>query len=132
MKNLALIISKDNTELPTRLLLGDSPEGNNGKASELKSKMELLKNNLLDYCKNDTTAAVIIKESLSTNTTIITNESGIKVGWELDNFYHVAAISAINKLSSFQRNARIAEIEVLASLEPCTIADVQKPLIKNK
>ncbi len=132
LKNLTLIIGKDNTEIPTRVLLGESPDGDKGKASELKSKMELLKTKLLDYCKNDTTAAVIIQKTLGTESPVNTDGNGKKVSWELDNFYHQTTIAAINKLSYFQRNARIAELEALESLKSYVVADAQKVIIKNK
>ena len=94
--------------------------------------MELLKTKLLDYCKNDTTAAVIIQKTLGTESPVNTDGNGKKVSWELDNFYHQTTIAAINKLSYFQRNARIAELEALESLKSYVVADAQKVIIKNK
>jgi len=114
-KNPAIIMSKDKYDIPTNMFCGTEPDGNMGRASEIKKKLLDLKEKLLDLCPTDENASKIISKSLETNEPFI-NERGQKVSWEMYNFYHMVTIAVINKLSYFQRNVRIAESEALTSL----------------
>jgi hypothetical protein len=113
-KSPELIVNKDNIEGPTNMLCGMSSENSGGKATELKLKIELLKKSFLTFCDDNENAKIIIGKALDTSTPKLPEEPHIT--WELYHFYHTPLIAAINKLSFFQRNIRIAEQEVLMHL----------------
>jgi len=132
VKNTTLIIAKDNYDFPTKLMVGNSQNGSIGKATELKDKISNLKTKLLEYCKSDTTATTIIHKALNTDPPELAETSGNKVSWEMNNFYHLIVISCINKLSSFQRNVRIAEFETIESLHSGYLSAMQEKQITKK
>ena len=132
IKNPLLINSKDNYDIPMSILLGNTEDGKSGKASQIKIKIESLKDSLMSYCSGDENAVTIIKKSLSTESPIHYTDKGLPfVNWEISNFYRVIAISALNKLCFFQRNVRIAELETLESLNSGYLANNQKSIIKT-
>jgi len=115
-KNPVLIMSKDNYDNPTIILCGTEPDGSNGKASALKTKIQKCKEILLNLCSANENARAIISKALATDAASI-REDGTVFSWEMENFYHLTMISVINKLSYFQRNIRIAESATLESLK---------------
>ncbi len=126
VKNTALIIAKDNYDIPTILLCGNTDNGKSGKASLIKTKIENLKNSLSNYCRSDINAENIITKALETESPVFIKEEGRSFSWELYNFYHLTTISTINKLCFFQRNVRIAELETLESIKSSYLANIQK------
>jgi uncharacterized membrane protein (DUF106 family) len=114
-KNPALITDKVNYDVPTNLLIGNSQDGSNGQAAIIKKKMEALKETLIGFCPENENAKSIILKALETDSVLDKNE-GKYYSWELSHFYHLIAISVINKLSCFQRNARIAELQTIECL----------------
>jgi hypothetical protein len=125
-----LIIAKDNYDVPTYLLCGTSQYGNNGKASIIKMKMETLKNSLVNYCTENENSESIILKSLETDS-VFDKDEGKYIPWEMHHFYHLITISVINKLSCFQRNVRIAELETLECLESKQLTSIPELISKN-
>jgi uncharacterized membrane protein (DUF106 family) len=129
-KNPALILNKSDNQISTLLLCGNNPDGSDGKAFELKTKLATLKTELVKFCNGDKNCAGLISQVLKTDDEIL-NENGKTVNWEMNNFYHTVMISVINKLSYYQRNVRIAELETLKSLESGCMAKNQNSTSKN-
>ena len=115
-RNIASIIGKDKYMTPSNILCGTLPDGSNGKASELKKKLLQCNEILLNLCKADENAQLIISRALETKTSEEINVDGKPLSWEMDNFYHLLTIAAIDKLSYIERNIRIAETEAVESL----------------
>lgn len=129
-KNPLLITAKDNYDIPTYILCGTSPYGNNGKASLIKMKMETLKNSLINYCTENENSRSIILKSLGTDS-VFDKDEGKYFSWEMTHFYHLITISVINKLGCLQRNVRIAELETLECLESKQLTGVPELISKN-
>ena len=88
---------------------------NNGKAFELKSKIEKYKNDLFSLVNLNETEKIIIQRMLETPKQIFENND-LNFSWEQENFYGTPLISVENILSSLQRNVRISENEILESI----------------
>jgi hypothetical protein len=114
-KNPALIIAKDNYDIPTGMLCDAAIEYKDN-ASVIKAKIESCRSVFQKYCKSDINATKIIQEILETKSPVSSDYDGEPESWELNNYYHLVLIAVINKLSSQQRNVRFAELETLESL----------------
>jgi hypothetical protein len=110
-KNISGIMYKDNSEFSIFYMLGDH---NDGKAYELKAKIEKYKNALLAVNGISETAKTIINKSFDIPKEISDPEGNLS-SWEYNNFRYSTLISTVNMLSSIQRNIRISEGEVLES-----------------
>jgi len=111
-KDVSTILFKDNYDFPTYYMIN---KGNNGKAFELKSKIEKYKNDLINL--NETGKNIIFKLlELNGTPNNIVYKDGTSSGWEYDNFYRNPLISVENTLSSLQRNVRISENEALENI----------------
>jgi len=115
VKNPVLIIRKDNFDVPTGMLC-DAAIDYKYNASVIKAKIESYRKIILNYCKGDINAIKIIQEILETKSPVPNDIDGTPESWEINNFYHLTLIAVINKLSYFQRNIRIAELETLESI----------------
>ena len=76
-------------------------------------------------------ATALITKILDTANPSLNKEDETSQSWEIKTFYHQASISAINKLSYFQMNVRLAELETLESIESGYLENVQKSISKN-
>lgn len=110
-KDFSTIIAKNNYDKPTFYMLD---ENNNGKAYQLRSKIEKFKNELFSINGISETEKTIVLKLFDMPKEIV-NENGIKTGWEMTNFYLSPLIFVENSLSSLQRNIRVSEGEVLES-----------------
>ncbi len=122
--NPAFVNAKDNYDIPTYIFCGTAPDGNNGRASEIKKKIQNYKEILMSLCTTDENANVIISKVLDIKVSEKIVDDGKPLSWEMDNFYHLVTIGVINKLSFIERNVRVAESEALESL----ISTKNKPL----
>ncbi len=113
-QNPKLIMNKSDFNKPTNFLCGNDENRNTGKARELKQKIEFLKKSFLTYCDSNKIATTLVDKALETTIPLSTDEPNLT--WELYHFYHLPVIAVVNKLSSFRRNVRFAEQEVLQSL----------------
>jgi len=129
-KNTSLIMNKTDNQISILFLCGDSPDGSNGKAFEMKLKLLNLKTELLKLCSSDKNSAALITQVLDTEAGTL-KEDGQPVSWEMNNFFALNSISAINKLSIFQRNVRIAELETLEGIESGCFTDIHNSISKN-
>ena len=111
-KDVSTIMFKDNYDFPTYYMI---EKDNNGKAFELKSKIEKYKNDLISLVNLNETEKNIIHKMLKTPKETFDND-GIHFSWEQENFFRTPLISVENTLSSLQRNVRISENEILESI----------------
>lgn len=109
--DIKLVNMKDNFEIPTIYLVGLE---NNGRAYELKSKIQSYKSNLLAISNLEESSKVLIYKALDTPQEKFEKE-GVR-DWEVKNFERVPMIAALNNLSSIQRKISISETEVLNML----------------
>jgi len=131
IKNPTCITNKDGADVSMNILLGNTEDGKNGKASQIKMKIETLKNSLLNYCNSDESAKIIITKALETKDSVNIKGQGT-YSWEIYNFYRLPVISTVNRLCFYQRNIRIAELETLESLNSCYIATNRNLINKTK
>lgn len=123
-QNPETVLAKDNSGIPAKMFCGITAESSNGKAAEIKMKLQNYKKTLLNLCVTDNNAVEIISKVLETGNTGQLAENENNGSWEFANFHNMVTISVLNKLSHFQRNVRIAESEALESL----ISARNKPL----
>ncbi len=108
---MADIKSKDNYDIPTNILIGNSEDGASGASRKLKNK-------LIDY-KTQLTNCILPEDKKSVVLNIDTdapkrNENN--ENWELYNFYHrplVASITILSKLKNDVKNAESIVINYL-------------------
>lgn len=103
------IESKDNYDIPTNILIGESEDGSGGSSRELKNKLtayrEQLSNCILPKDKKN------IKLDIDTQDPANTNEN-----WEMYNFFHrplVATVTILSKLKNDVKNAESVVVEYL-------------------
>jgi len=108
---MADIKSKDNYDIPTNILIGDSEDGTKGASHKLKNKLidyrKQLSNCILPVDKKN------IKLDIDTDDPI-RNENN--ENWELYNFYHrplVASITILSKLKNDVKNAESIVVDYL-------------------
>lgn len=104
-----LINSKDNTDAPAQIMIGD---GGKGAARELKSKIEELRKVSLSFIdKKDVAVIHSIEDGL--NTSPPKAKEGVTESWESAHFEHWPLMGVITILSGLQNNIRNAEAEMI-------------------
>ena len=108
---LKYVNNKDNYDIPTHLLIGQSEDGSKGLARELKEE-------LISYKKAMTN--LFTEEEKKTLTLDLTTENiqttdGIQ-NWEMGNFYHTPLAASITLLSKIQADIKNVEFEVVNKL----------------
>ncbi|MGZ4056051.1 MAG: type IX secretion system motor protein PorM/GldM [Bacteroidia bacterium] len=108
---MANISSKDNYDIPTNILIGDSEDGSKGASRELKNK-------LVDY-KTKLTSFILPEDRKKVKVDINTDDpahSEENENWEMYNFYHrpvVASLTILTKLKNDVKNAEETTVEYL-------------------
>jgi hypothetical protein len=93
------IRNKDKIERVNRVMLGE------GKATQLKNKLEAYSNYLLSV-SGDADQAVLIDVRSSV-------ANGREVSWEKSTFENLFLVFTINKLTEIENNVRLAEMDIL-------------------
>ncbi len=109
-ENPAMIQAKDNRDVVSYLMLG---ENNNGKASELKMKIEMYKSTVLKLAPTNPRIKTLIEKSLNTGDVV---DDDVKQNWESQIFFAKAMISIMPALSDIEMNLRQIELEALNSI----------------
>ncbi len=108
--------SKDNYDIPTLVLIGDSPanpkDGENT-AKELKGKINTFQESLL-YLFDDPAEREALQLGLETPDFGMVN--GVNESWETGMFYHVPLAAVITALSKIQSDIRNAEADIIKAL----------------
>ncbi|MCB0819083.1 MAG: gliding motility protein GldM [Bacteroidetes bacterium] len=108
--DLARVNSKDKYDNCTRIMCGET--GTGGKASELKSKIDGFKKNLLGVLNPD----VAKNTNLGLDTSDPPRKGVEKETWETNKFYHLPLAAQVSVLSQIQTEVRNAEGTVLNEL----------------
>ncbi len=108
---MADIKSKDNYDIPTNILIGDSEDGSAGASRKLKNK-------LIDY-RNRLTNCILPQDKKNIKLDIDTEDpknTENNENWELYNFFHrplVASITILSKLKNDVKNAESVVVDYL-------------------
>lgn len=114
------IDKKDDYDLPTRYMGTDNPPGTNGKAGELKKRLEEFRDGLLNekYYNPAKKKEDIERIKKAIYPTINTGKqksikSGEEVDWEMFYFFHLPIPAALTELTKWQNNVRSVEGEMI-------------------
>jgi len=111
--NVQQLKNKDDYITPTRIMIGRSDNGSNGKSSELKKKIEDYKEKMLNLVDPKYSGQINI--GLKTEGEFL-DASGEKQSWEVHNFYDIplaADIAIFNKIITDVSNAEFDIVNVL-------------------
>jgi len=105
--------AKDNYDRPTNYWVGSSQDGSQGKARELKGKINDFRQKM--YGLLDENQKKNINLGMETEGTF-TDKTGEKLNWEMNNFYHIVLAAQITNLSKMVNEVRNAEFDVISAL----------------
>ena len=103
--------NKDNYDIPTNIMIGQSEDGSKGLARELKNKLTEYKTEML--------ALFSKKQQQQLNIDLKTDDISTKAGlenWEMGNFYHTPLAATITILSKIQTDVKKVEYDVVSAL----------------
>lgn len=113
------IDGKDNHDVPTDIMIGQSEDGSAGEARVLKTNLETYKKNMLALLPEN------IASQLHLNLeTADPNDGGETRTWEMRNFYHSPVVASVTILSKIQDDIKSAEAVVVEELLKGTDADI--------
>lgn len=105
------IKSKDNYDIPTNIMIGDSEDGSKGEAGKLRMLLEAYKNRLTDFILPEDRNNVKVDINTANPEHSENNEN-----WELYNFYHrplVASLTILSKIKNDVKNAESVVVDYL-------------------
>ncbi len=111
---LKYLDSKDNYDIPTRILIGADPETPTGSAIGLKKQIEEFKKNMANLIDNPTEKAGL-KLGLDTKDTYSVAEEKT-VTWEDNNFYHAPIAAVLSIMAKLKTDVKNAEGDVVQTL----------------
>lgn len=103
------ITTKDNTDIPAQLMVGDN---NNGKGKELKNKIIKFRELLLSMVDKKDGVDVIKSIEKNLNTNDPPAKEGAQTTWESEHFEHLPLIAVTTIMSKMQSDIRNAESEI--------------------
>ncbi len=103
--------SKDNYDIPTYILIGETEDGSKGLAKELKNKINRYKKEMLTFFteKERKTLKIDLK------TADVKTINGVE-NWEMNNFYHTPLAASITILSKIETDIKNTEYDVVNKL----------------
>lgn len=116
---LKYIESKDNYDISTNILCGQSEDGSDGEARVLRNKLNEYEKNLLALLPENTAKQMHL--SIDTEDP---NDGGETKTWEMRNFYHAPLAASVTILSKIQDDIKSAEADVVNELLKATDADI--------
>lgn len=119
---LANVSSKDNYDIPTHIMIGESEDGSKGVARELKEKLNAYKEKLLSLVDKDVRTSL----QLPINTADPVSKDGAISNWETHNFYHSPLAASVTILSKLQTDVKNSEAEVVSHLLAAVDGDALK------
>lgn len=105
---MANITNKDNYDITTNIMIGESEDGSAGLSADLKKKLIAFKQQLKDYIEPADTSKVIV--DINTNDPI---NSKNNENWEMYNFYHRPLVASLTILSKMENDIKNAESTVV-------------------
>lgn len=116
---LMYINGKDNHDVPTNILIGESEDGSAGESRILKTKLNDYEKNLLALLPEETAKQMHL--GIDTEDP---KDGGETRTWEMRNFYHTPLAATVTMLSKVQDDIKSAEADVVAELLKSTDADI--------
>lgn len=109
---------QDDYDEPTRIMCGDKQDGRGFKATELRTRIESFKKNViaaLDPADRDKFTKRL-NELFNTEDPKGGDLEGSKKSWEMANFYHNPVVATVALLSKIQTDVKNAESEIVTHL----------------
>ena len=117
--HLMYVSGKDNYDVPTDILIGDSEDGSAGESRILKEKLNTYETSLLALLPENTAKQLHLNIE-----TEDPQDGGETRTWEMRNFYHSPLAASITILSKIQDDLKAAEADVVEELLKSTDADI--------
>jgi len=117
--NLKLIDKKDNYDVITEVMIGPdetNPKEGEFSAKEMKTKLEAFRDQLLQAAQGNATLTANIQRTFDFPVEKEGGETGVKVTWEVKNFYHVPLAAGVCIMSKLQGDIRNMENETVNHL----------------
>ncbi len=108
---LKFVNAKDNYDIPTNIMIGQTEDGSKGLARELKNKLMSYKAEMLSLFNKEQQQLL----NIDLKTDDVTTDSG-KENWEMGNFYHTPLAATITILSKIQTDVKKVEYDVVSNL----------------
>jgi gliding motility-associated protein GldM len=116
---LMYVDGKDNYDVSTEIMIGQSEDGSSGEARVLKNKMIAYKEEMLALLPP--TVASQLHLNVETEDP---QDGGETHTWELRNFYHSPLAASVTILSKIQDDLKAAEADVVEELLKATDSDI--------
>jgi gliding motility-associated protein GldM len=116
---LMYVNGKDNYDIPTDILIGQSEDGSAGESRVLKNKLNEYKTNLLALLPENTASQLHLNID-----TEDPKDGGETHTWEMRNFYHSPLVASVTILSKIQDDLKSAETDVVYELLKATDSDI--------
>lgn len=117
MENIA---SKDNYDIPSNILIGDSEDGSGGSSRELKNRLDSFKKLLEGYILPEDKKTMTV----DINTRVPANPEN--ENWEMYHFYHRPLVACLTILSKFKNDVNNAESQMVDYLLKKNDAEMMK------
>jgi gliding motility-associated protein GldM len=105
------VTNKDNYDIPTYIMIGQSEDGSTGLARELKNKLDNYKIIMLGLFNEQERKTL----NIDLKTDDVKSREGID-SWEIGNFYHTPLAATITLLSKIKTDIKNVEYEVVNKL----------------
>ena len=109
--SLQNVNGKDNYDIPTNILIGQSEDGSKGLARELKIKLAKYKKDMLSLFNKQQLKSL----KIDLKTEDLNTSEGIE-SWEMGNFYNTPLAASITLLSKIQTDVKNVEYDVVSTL----------------
>lgn len=128
VKNIMLIDSKDNYDIPTNYFLGDGtqPENPDLRANQIKERLNKFREELLAlFDRSELRLSAVTLEliktklgdlGIDTKDPITSSEDPADKYWSTSKFYHLPVVACITVLTQLQNNVQNAESQVVSEL----------------
>lgn len=116
---LMYIEGKDNYDVSTDILIGDSEDGSAGESRVLKTKLDEYEKNLLALLPENTAKQLHL--NIETEDPA---DGGETRTWEMRNFYHTPLAASVTILSKIEDDIKSAEADVVEELLKATDSDI--------
>lgn len=115
---LAFVSAKDNYDIPTNIMIGESEDGSKGASRELKIQLEKYRQKLLDLLEPED------RKSANLPIDIKDPGTGELKTWEMRNFYHSPLAATITILSKIENDIKTSEGNIVEILLKKSEGDV--------
>ncbi|TSA30301.1 MAG: gliding motility protein GldM, partial [Bacteroidetes bacterium] len=117
---LANLARKDNYDTPTQFFIGQSQDGTDCRAAELRSRIEAYREQMLDLVEPK--YRPVIKIGLETEGPYY-DANGVKQNWQMHNFYRTILAATVTILNELKAEVFNAEFDVVNNLYASVTAE---------